>query len=724
MQAYLDPSAPLTERVRDLLSRMTIEEKIGQMCQLPGDRTPDIEEWIGERGIGSVLHVTGERTEQLQKSASGTRLGIPLLFGIDAIHGHAFRDGATVFPSPLSLSCSWNPRLLEEVARITAREVAADGLHWTFSPVLCLARDARWGRVGETFGEDPYLAGVLGSAMIRGYQGRDLADGEAILACAKHYVGYGETQGGRDSAEADLSHRKLRSVFLPPFQAAAEAGCATFMTAYHAIDGVPCSADPWLLRDVLKGEWGFTGLVVTDWNNVERMHTEQNIFSGIEEAAAAAVNAGNDMIMATPAFYEAAREAFRNGRIPEATIDRAVERILLAKFRFGLFDQRPGTSRPSGEVIGSADHRSRAYEAALQSMVLLKNEGQLLPLPKKAMKIAVVGPNADDVISQLGDWSFGPDVEGKRANVRKGMHEKFAVSILDGIRSRTGEDQRVIHARGCDVIDRDGKRIREAVDAAEKADVVVAVVGDTIDLNGERQDRASLDLTGGQRQLLEELLSTGKPLVVVLVSGKPLSVEWIREHADALLAAFNPGLEGGNAVADILFGNQVPSGKLTVSFPAHTGQQPVYYNQLPGWHASTYADMSAEPLYPFGYGLSYTDFAYSGLTLSAREASRDQVISVSVTVENTGGRDGTEIVQLYVHDRYSSVTVPVKELKGFVRVFLKRGEKKTVELKLPVESLSLVDREEHRIVEPGEFEIMVGSSSRDEDLLRETLTVS
>ncbi|MBN1813013.1 MAG: glycoside hydrolase family 3 C-terminal domain-containing protein [Anaerolineae bacterium] len=716
-----DPTKPVDERVRDLLGRMTLEEKIGQMCLVNG--RAGAEKWLREQHVGSFLHMFGEETRELQKLAEQSRLGIPILFGIDAIHGHAFCPTATVFPTQLGLSCSWNPELIEKVGRITAKEVACTGVHWTFSPVLDVARDLRWGRIDETFGEDPYLVGALGVALIKGYQGVDLADPHTILACAKHYAGYPATQGGRDSSEADLSERKLRSLFLKPFREAVEAGCATVMAGYQAIDGVPCSANRWLLWDVLRDEWGFDGFVVTDWDNLGRMQSEQKTCATLEEAARRAIEAGNDMAMSTPLFAAAAVSLVRSGQLDETLVDEAVERILRVKFELGLFDENRYADLERGkEIVGSREHRQVALESAYQSIVLFKNQDNLLPLGDDVERIAVIGPNADDVRAHLGDWvswsgqlgDVGPD-DRRRESI---------VTILDGIRKRAGSGCRVDYSRGCDVVDAGTETIAEAAALAREADVAIVAVGDDLSLHGEARDRAELDLSGAQQQLLEAVYATGTPMVVVLVSSKPLTIPWAAEHAHAILAVWNPGLEGGAAVAGILFGDRNPSGKLTVSFPYHVGQQPVTYNQIPGWHGQQkYVDVPKEPLFAFGYGLSYTTFAYTNLKLDTKELAAGEALRVEVDVENTGERKGTEVVQLYVNDVYSSATTPVKELKAFRRVDLKPGEKKTIRLEVPYERLALVNQAMETVVEPGEFEVMVGSSSRDCDLLEDTFDV-
>ncbi|WIF95786.1 glycoside hydrolase family 3 N-terminal domain-containing protein [Caminicella sporogenes] len=720
-EIYKNPSYTPIERTNDLLSRMTLEEKIGQMCIVDGRKDP--ETWIYKKHVGSLLHVTGDKVIKLQKMASKTRLGIPILFGIDAVHGHAFQSGATVFPSQLGMSSSWNPELLEKIAHITAIEVTLTGLHWTFSPVLCIGRDLRWGRIDETFGEDPYLIGILASAMIRGYQGKNLSDPYSILACAKHFIAYGETQGGRDSSESDVSERKLRSIFLPPFVEAIKAGCATFMAGYNAIDGIPCSANKWLLTNLLKEELNFNGFVVTDWDNVGNLHRKQKVAPNIKKACEIALSAGNDMIMSTPEFFEEAVKLVKEGIIKEDLIDKACRRILMLKFKLGLFDnKRFPNSKKAISILGCKEHRKIAYKSALESIVLLKNENNILPLSKEIKRIALIGPNCNDIQAQLGDWSFGARELEHPEIPTLDYHPEYdtspIVTILKGMKKRAGNDIIINYEKGCDIIDKNNHNINKAVKIAKKSDVVIAVVGDTNILNGELRDRVELNLTGAQQQLLTALKETGKPLIVVLINGKPLTIPWIKENADAILEAWNPGLEGGNALASIIFGDFNPCGKLTISFPRHIGQQPVFYNQLPGWHSNRYVEMSAEPLFPFGFGLSYTNYEYSNLQVSSTNLKPTDKLTVSVDVHNTGKYDGTEIVQLYINDIYSSVTTPIKELKGFKRINLKAGEKKRVSITIPVSSLTLINSECKSIVEPGEFEIMIGSSSMDKDLLK------
>ncbi len=717
MHPYQNSKLPVSERVNDLIGRMTLEEKVGQMCQFDGRLEPEKE--LREKHVGSFLQIMGEKTLELQRIAEKeTRLGIPILFAMDCIHGHAFAAEAAVFPTQLALASSWNPGLLEEIGRITAKEMIATGLHWTFSPVLCLARDLRWGRIGETFGEDPLLIGELACAIIRGYQGTDLSGPDSVLACAKHYAGYSDTQGGRDSSEGDMTRRKLLSYFLPPFERAAREGCATFMTGYHSMDGVPCTANRWLLTEMLKDEYGFQGFVVTDWNNVGQLVSHQRACSTMAEAARAAVLAGNDMMMSTPAFADEAVKLVRSGVVAEDKVDEACRRILSVKFRLGLFDHRryPDLSRAK-TVIGCPAHRKKTLDAALESIVLLKNN-DVLPVAKSVRKIAVVGPSADDGPTQMGDWSLGTGQAGP-----KGKGHETVVTVLEGLKQRAEKTAEIRFSKGCDILDAGHSEIGQAVEIGRWADMVIAVVGDALPQTGEMRDRANLDLSGGQQKLLEAMAATGKPLIVVLVNTKPLSIPWVKENAQAILEAWNPGIEGGHAVAAILFGDHNPSGKLAISFPHHVGQQPVYYSQIPGWHSKSYVDMPAEPLFAFGEGLSYTRFVYSNLLLKKQELRKGDSLAVEVELRNEGPVEGVEITQLYIRDLYSSVTMPIKQLRAYCRSKLKPGEQKTIPLSIAFDDLSLIDANLRKMVEPGEFEVMVGASSRDQDLLRASFRV-
>lgn len=731
MEAYKDKSLSTEKRCDDLLRRMTLEEKVGQMMQLPANHEGNMDK-LEPMNIGSFLHCTGDMMRELQERAEKTRLAIPLLFGIDAIHGHCFDPRGTVFPTQLGISCSWNRALIKEMGAVTAREVRANGIHWTFSPVLCVGRDPRWGRIDETFGEDPWLIGELAAEMVEGYQGKDGFDNwERILACGKHFAAYGETDGGRDAYEADVSKRRILTYFLPPFEKIVKAGCATLMAGYQSVNGEPCSSNKWLLREQAKEKWELEGFIVTDWDNVGSLHTKQKVAETLKEAAYLAVTAGNDMIMTTPSFYENTLELIKEGRLDEALIDDSVRRILKTKFQLGLFDEYRHTS-PEREaaVLGRKDHWNSAAQASRESLVLLKNEA-LLPVDISSIKtIALVGANADDVVAQLGDWSFGSMQAGASDD---SFHRNDTVTILAALKAKAAAGGiSVQYIKGADPLDESLDQCFEAAEAARSADLTIACVGDSLKLHGEFHDRANLDLTGKQQKLLEAVKETETPLCVVLMTSKPLTVPWIKENADAVICAFNPGAKGGEGIADVIFGDLNPSGKLTISFPCHVGQIPVHYNRFRGWHSilestlngeERYIDMPQEPLFSFGEGIGFSLFEYSNLKLSSDTIKNGEDLSVSIDVTNTGDRDGWEIVQLYINDLFSSVTTPVKELRGFERVFIKAGETVTVEMTLPFEDLSLVNGDLERVVEPGKFEIMAGASSRDKDLLKAEIIV-
>ena len=744
-EIYRDPQQPIEARVADLLGRMTLEEKVGQMMQLDGGRM-DLHELVLEKQVGSLLHTQNERAVTAMDMATQTRLGIPLLFGDDCIHGHSFHPGATIFPTQLAMASSWNAELIEKSARITAREVRTTGLKWTFSPVLCLARDLRWGRVGETFGEDPFLIGEFGAAMIRGYQGNGLNDPEAILACAKHYAGYSETQGGRDASEADLGRRKLLSYFLPPFQRAAEEGCLSFMTGYQSMEGVPSTANRWLLKDVLRDQWCFEGILVTDWDNVGRMQWEQKIVPTFKEASALAIKSGNDLIMSTPGFYDGALEACQENLVNENEIDAIVKRLLTLKFKLGLFEDpgKPDLDQQKG-VIGCEAHRKTNEEMARRSLVLLQNDG-LLPLDAgKLRKIAVIGPNADDAQAQLGDWA---GASGQVGWMPEGHPRDCIVTVLDGLRSLAPEGCEVVYRKGADITVRetepldeyedgqskqdirvvakpDPERIQAAVDTAASADVAVVVIGDDVSLAGETCSSATLELQGGQLDLVEALSKTDTPMVVVLINTKPLVLPASVQNSAAILEAFSPGMMGGKAIAEALLGKFNPSGRLTISIPFHVGQQPVHYSQVRGQHGNRYVDSTQDPHFAFGFGISYTDFTYSDLNiLNAQNAltEKDQV-EFEITVTNTGEQAGRETVQVYLSDLVTSATWVNKELKAYRQVDLQAGEHQTLTLSLPVADCNFVNAASERVVEPGEFELQVGSSSRDQDLLKARFVV-
>lgn len=765
---YLDSSLPIPARVADLLGRMTLEEKVGQMMQLDA-RSGELSDLIVDRHVGSILHTSPDdlvRAAQIVRDQ--TRLGIPLLVGDDCIHGYSFWPGATIFPSQLGMACSWDPQKIEDAARVTAEEVSCTGVHWTFSPVLCIARDTRWGRVDETFGEDPVLIGEMASAMVKGYQqnaatGETFAD-DAILACAKHFAGYSYTQGGRDASEADLTHRALESWYLPPFERVAKEGCATFMLGYESIDGTPVTFSTWLLSKKLRGEWQYGGTLVTDWDNVGRAVWEQHIKPNYTVAAADAVKAGNDLIMTTPGFYEGAIAAVRDGLLDERLLDDAVARLLTLKFQLGLFEnpRLPDRARID-TVIGSADHARRNLEMARESIVLLRNNAAL-PFADagELHRIAVVGPLADDAQNQLGDWAGN---SGQVPWMPDGQPREMICTVLDGVHELAPADCEITYARGANVVDLvpdpegelypdgqprpkmavaakiDQRLLDEAVEQARAADAVIAVVGDVVQLVGETCSTATLELQGGQNRLLEELANvareTHKPLIVVLVSSKPQVLpacvigengvivdESAADGLGALLWAANPGMQGGRAIAEIIFGKTEPSGRLPITFPRHAGQLPVFYNEIRGQHGNRYADLTQDPAFAFGEGLSYTTFEYGDPQIvNGSEFRTGDTVRVEVDLTNTGARTGTEVVQLYISDVVTSFTWACKELKLFRRVTLEPGATRRVAFDLPVDSCTIVNGDAQRIVEPGEFEVLVGHSSRAEDLRQTTFTV-
>lgn len=753
---YQDPSLSIDQRVEDLLSRMTLPEKVGQMLQL--DARLDIEDAVATKFAGSILHASPATTLEAIELTAHTRLQIPLLTADDCVHGHSFWPGATIFPTQLAMASTWDAALIERAARITAIEVAATGIHWTFSPVLCITRDLRWGRVNETFGEDPFLIGEFGSAMVRGYQGDGLDDPTAVLACAKHFAGYSETQGGRDASEADISQRKLRSWFLPPFERVAREGCRTFMLGYQSMDGVPITANRWLLHDVLKGEWGFTGMLVTDWDNVGRMVWEQRVCADQVEAAAVAVRAGSDLVMATPGFFEGAQTAVARGLLSEKEIDDAVRRILRLKFELRLFeDPRAPDGVRQAAVIGCADHAAVNLEMARRSLVLLRNDGTL-PLggglalgtdgraigSDIARTIAVIGPNADDPQSQLGDWA---GASGQVDWMPDGHPRECIETVLDGFRAVAPTAWTVTHTRGADIeilmpdpagpLYQDGQprpliftsapvdptAIAAAVSAAQGADYVVVVVGDTTALTGEGCSTATLELQGGQVTLLDALAESGTPMVVVLANSKPAVLPDSALNAAALIQAFNPGMRGGRAIAELVLGLIEPTGRLPLSFARHVGQQPVFYNQVRGQHGQRYVDLTQDPLFAFGEGLSYSTVTYDDLVIEQGDVAVDGTIRASMRLTNTGARPALETVQAYVSDLVTSVAWAEKELKAYEQVVVPPGEAITVSLAIPASSCSLVTADGRRVVEAGNFALLVGPSSRARDLLRHEFSI-
>lgn len=768
---YRNPELPTEERIADLLGRMTLEEKVGQMMQLDA-RSGDLDDLIVNKHVGSILHTSpSDLPKAVETVNTKTRLGIPLVIGDDCIHGYSFWPGATIFPEQLGMATTWDSEKVQAAGRATAEEVSTTGVHWTFSPVLCIARDTRWGRVGETFGEDPYLIGEMASSIVKGYQGGAKAGEplakDAILACAKHFAGYSETQGGRDASEADLSHRKLESWFLPPFERVAKEGCGTFMLGYESIEGVPVTFNKWLLSDRLRGAWNYQGTLITDWDNVGRSVWEQKVKPDYVQAAADAVKSGNDLVMTTPKFYEGAIEAVKTGLLDESLIDAAVARILALKFRLGLFeDPRLPDQERINAVIGSEEHQQLNLEVAREAVALLKNNGSLPFNAAGAKRIAVVGPLADDAQTQLGDWAGS---SGQINWMPDGHPREMITTVLDGFKQLSPEGCEVVYSRGANIVDLvpdpegefypdgqprpkigvsaklDRALLDEAVENARQSDLIVAVVGDVIQAIGEGCSTATLELLGGQNALIDALSNvareTGKPFVVVLVSSKPQVLpasvigtngvivdETPAEGTSALLWAPSPGMKGGQAIAEIILGETEPSGRLPITFPRHAGQLPVYYNQIRGQHGNRYADLTQDPAFAFGEGLSYTTFEYGEPTVTNVPESgmfaETDTVHAEITLTNTGDRKGTEVVQLYIGDIVTSYSWTDRELKAFQRVELEPGESKTVAFDIPVSDCTIVDSEANRIVEPGEFEVLIGHSSRREDLKRTTFTVA
>lgn len=768
---YKNPELPAEERIADLLGRMTLEEKVGQMMQLDA-RSGDLDDLIVNKHVGSILHTSpADLPRAVETVNTKTHLGIPLVIGDDCIHGYSFWPGATIFPEQLGMAVSWDSEKVQAAGRATAEEVSTTGVHWTFSPVLCIGRDTRWGRVGETFGEDPYLIGEMASSIVKGYQGGAKAGEplakDAILACAKHFAGYSETQGGRDASEADLSHRKLESWFLPPFERVAREGCGTFMLGYESIEGVPVTFNKWLLSDKLRGAWNYQGTLITDWDNVGRSVWEQKVKPDYVHAAADAVKAGNDLVMTTPQFYEGALEAVRTGLLDESLIDAAVSRILALKFRLGLFeDPRLPNQERIDAVIGSDEHQRLNLELTRESVALLKNNGSLPFAADDAKRIAVVGPLADDAQTQLGDWAGN---SGQVNWMPDGHPRHMITTVLDAFKQLVPAGCNVVYSRGANIVDLvpdpegefypdgqprpkigvsaavDQTMIDEAIENARQSDLVVAVVGDVVQLIGEGCSTGTLELLGGQNALLEALSNvareTGKPLVVVLMSSKPMVLpacvigtngvivdESAAEGTSALLWAPSPGMKGGQAIAEIILGITEPSGRLPITFPRHAGQLPVYYNQIRGQHGNRYADLTQDPAFAFGEGLGYTTFKYGEPAITnvpdSGAFTESDTVHAEITLTNTGERKGIEVVQAYIGDIVTSYSWTDRELKSFKRVELEPGESKTVAFDIPVADCTIVDPDANRIVEPGEFELLVGHSSRREDLKRTVFTVA
>ncbi|WP_121356153.1 beta-glucosidase BglX [Flavisolibacter nicotianae] len=719
--------------ITNLMKKMTLDEKIGQLNLLtPGGGiltgsvvNPDVEAKIKSGKVGGLFGIIGvDKIKQAQElAATQSRLKIPLLFGSDIIHGYK-----TTYPIPLALSCSWDMSMIEQVARLSAVEASADGLCWTFSPMVDIARDPRWGRVAEGAGEDPYLGSQIAKAMVKGYQGNDLKANNTIMACVKHFALYGAAEGGRDYNTTDMSRLRMYEYYLPPYKAAIDAGVGSVMSSFNEIDGIPATANRWLMTDLLRKQWGFKGFVVTDYTAVNEMIDHG--LGNLQTVSALALKAGVDMDMVGEGFLNTLKKSLQEKKITQSDIDIACRRILEAKYKLGLFDdpyRYISTDRATKEVL-STDKREAARRFAAHSMVLLKNNNDILPL-KKSGTIALVGPLANNKSNMLGTWAVSGDAQ-------------LSVPVIDGIKNIAGNGVQILYAKGANITDDSalvkmgnvfGEKISldsrnpqqlidEAVEAARRSDVVVAILGEASEFTGESASRSDISLPESQRNLLDALSKTGKPVVVVMMSGRPLTIQKETEQATAFLQAWFGGHETGNAIADVLFGNYNPSGKLSMSFPRNVGQIPIYYNYKRTGRPqaenaptqkfrSNYLDVSNKPLFPFGYGLSYTTFSYSGIRLSNTSMTPGQTIKASVTVTNTGNYDGEEVVQLYIYDQVASVTQPVKKLKGFQKIFLRKGESREVSFPISIEELKFFNSELKWVAEPGDFKIYIGTNS-------------
>lgn len=731
--AHAQADAKMNLFVDNLMNKMTLREKIGQLnLPVAGNittgqaKSSDVAAQITRGEVGGLFNLKGVKSiRELQKIAvENSRLHIPLIFGMDVIHGYE-----TVFPIPLALSMTWDPAAVRTSAHLAATEAAADGISWTFSPMVDICRDARWGRMSEGNGEDPYLASVLAKAMVEGYQGTDLSAPNTVMACVKHFALYGAVEAGREYNTADMSHNAMFNYYFPPYKAAADAGAGSFMAAFNTVDGVPATGNRWLLTDVLRKQWGFKGFVVTDYTGISEMQAHG--MGDLQQVAAMALNAGVDMDMVAAAFTGTLEKSLQEGKVTEASINQACRRILEAKYKLGLFDDpyRYLDEKRARKEIYSTDKRAEARRIAAESFVLLKNDGNMLPLQKKG-KIALIGPLANTAANMPGSWSVAA------------VFSKYK-TLLQAMRDAVGSRAEVIYAKGSNICyDKEleargsmfGREIRdsrsdkemldEAVQTARQADVIVAAIGETSEFSGECASRTDLTIFDAQKDLLTALKATGKPVVLVNFSGRPTVMNWENANFPAILNVWFGGSEAGDAICDVLFGDKVPSGRLTVSMPKSVGQIPLYYNHLNTGRPqpegrpfekfrSNYIDIDNNPLYPFGYGLSYTTFKYGPMQLDATSMTADGQIKVTVPVTNTGSRDADEVVQLYLHDVAASIARPVKELKDFARISLRAGETRNVTFTITADKLKFYNSELQYVCEPGEFQIMVGPNSRD-----------
>ena len=705
------------QKVDSVLKLMTLDEKIGQMNQYNGDweatgpitRDGDKQNQIRKGMLGSMLNVTGvEHTRQLQEIAMESRLKIPLLFGQDIIHGYR-----TIFPIPLAEASSWDTSAIKLSARIAATEAAAAGVHWTFAPMVDIARDPRWGRVMEGAGEDPFLGSAIAAARVKGFQGKGLGNTDAVMACAKHFAAYGAAIGGRDYNSVDMSDRTLWEIYLPPFKAAADAGAATFMNSFNDLNGIPATGNKYLQRDILKGKWNFKGFVVSDWGSIGEM-INHGYAKNNYEAALEATTAGSDMDMESRSYINNLSKLVKEGKVKMALIDDAVRRILRKKFEMGLFDEpfKFCNKEREQQQWNNVENLKAEKIVAEKSIVLLRNENHLLPLGKQTKTIALIGPFIKAVRDNLGFWSYQwPDDTAR------------IVTQWQGIQNKLGSNARLLYAKGCEINDSSQSGFAEAIDMARQADVVIMSVGEASDWSGEAKSRSNIHLPGMQEELVKAIYATGKPMVVLINAGRPLIFNWTADHVPAILYTWWLGTKAGDAIADVLFGDYNPSAKLPISFPRTEGQIPIYYSHFhtgrpatsdsDRFYRSAYIDLSIYPQFPFGYGLSYTDFTYSDITLNKPIMKAGQSIRATITVSNTGNYDGEETVQLYIQDVVGSVVRPVKELKGFQKIFLKKGENKQVSFAIDVNELKFYDDQLKYIYEPGDFKIYIGGNSQD-----------
>lgn len=735
---YLESKQPVQRRVHDLLSRMTLKEKIAQMCQFVGiehqiqsykdnkGKDPlsnddassfykgisfdSLRQMVRDGMVGSFLHiVTAKEANEMQNLALKSRLKIPILIGIDAIHGNALVSGATVFPTPIGLASSWNTSLVEQVMHATAKEMRATGSQWTFAPNIDIARDARWGRIGETFGEDTYLVSEMGAASVKGLQGINMEGNDAVASCIKHLIGGGNSINGLNGSPTDISDRTLWEIHLPPYKAGIEAGAFSLMTAHNELNGVPCHANKYLMTDVLRNMWKFKGFIVSDWMDIERLNTVHHVSENQKEAVFKTIIAGMDMHMHGPGFMAPLLELVHEGRIPVSYIDRSVSKILEAKFKLGLFENRFVRESEAALILNSDVHKSLALKSARESIVLLNNTKKLLPLSARFKKILVTGPNANNQ-TILGDWSMP-------------QPDQNVITIFEGIQQQAPFGTSVNYLPSGTVKNISSEEIANVVNKANESDAIVVVVGENSlryqnkeKTSGENIDRDNIELIGQQNILVKSLIATGKPVIVVLVNSRPLAVGDVTENASAIIEAWEPGNMGGQALGEIIFGKINPSGKLPISIPRSIGQVPTFYNVKPSNYFHKYIMTSSSALFDFGFGLSYSTFNYSNLSLSSAVINKTDKVIVSCNVTNEGSMDGDEIVQLYIRDEVSSVTRPIKELKKFRRVNLHAGETKKVEMELSPKDFEFLDLNMKPIIEPGDFSIMVGGSSMDKDL--------